>query len=75
MQRFGSQCSVLEAKEQILGKEDPDAAAAIKNSLELDGVVFHTKCKIVKVDMIKQGDTSQSPWPFYEVTRFRHEPF
>lgn len=48
-QRFGSRVSLLEAKEQILTREDPDAAAIVQETFVRDGVNLVLGCKIREV--------------------------
>lgn len=42
MARFGSKVIVFAKSNEILGKEDRDAAAIVKKQLEADGVTFLT---------------------------------
>ncbi|MGH7823453.1 MAG: mercuric reductase, partial [Candidatus Binatia bacterium] len=48
--RFGSQVSLLEAMEQILPREDADAAERVKASLLRDGIDLAVGCKILRVE-------------------------
>ncbi|RNC71063.1 MAG: mercuric reductase [Desulfuromonadales bacterium] len=48
--RFGSRVTVLEAAGQILSREDADAAATVRTSLERDGVTFLTGVSIARVE-------------------------
>ena len=40
--RFGSRVTVIESGDQIVGREDEDVAAALRTSLEAEGIVFLT---------------------------------
>ncbi len=44
--RLGAKVSIVDRSEQILGKEDPDMADAVKNVLQSEGVVFHLGASI-----------------------------
>jgi len=44
--RLGTAVSIVDRSEQILGKEDPDMAVAVKNVLQSEGVVFHLGASI-----------------------------
>jgi len=44
--RLGTAVSIVDRSEQILGKEDPDMADAVKNVLQSEGVVFHLGASI-----------------------------
>lgn len=48
-QRFGSQVSLLEAKQQILTREDPEAARIVQNALTREGVNLILGCRIREV--------------------------
>ena len=47
--RFGSEVVLLEATNQILGREDRDAAAVVEVSLRRDGVAIRCGCKVTSV--------------------------
>ena len=47
--RLGTAVSIVDQSEQILGKEDPDMADAVKNVLQSEGVVFHLGASIEAV--------------------------
>ena len=49
--RFGSQVTVLDMSEGILGNDDPEAAAIVRRSLERDGVEFVLGAKISGVEL------------------------
>ncbi|MGE4159312.1 MAG: mercuric reductase [Planctomycetota bacterium] len=61
--RFGSSVTLVEGGPQMLGREDPDAAACIGESLKKDGVGIHVNASVVEVRkgqgcsnvMIRQG--------------------
>jgi len=67
--RFGSQVTVLDMASQILSKEDPEAAALVRESLEQDGVHFELNAKVVRVEKseeatrvaFEQGDQGENP--------------
>lgn len=48
--RLGSEVTVVEFMDQILGPEDEDVAAIIRGRLESEGVTFHTATKAVKAE-------------------------
>ena len=48
--RLGSQVTVVEFMDQILGSEDADLAAIIRDRLESEGVIIHTATKAVKAE-------------------------
>jgi pyruvate/2-oxoglutarate dehydrogenase complex dihydrolipoamide dehydrogenase (E3) component len=47
--RLGSSVTVVEHGNQILGKEDPDMAGAVKGVLEAEGVEFHLDATVTGV--------------------------
>jgi pyruvate/2-oxoglutarate dehydrogenase complex dihydrolipoamide dehydrogenase (E3) component len=47
--RFGSQVAVLEVQDQILTREDPDAAAIVQEAFIRDGIQLVLGCKILEV--------------------------
>lgn len=57
-QRFGSEVSVLEGMDRILGPEDPKASAVIADQLRQEGVKLLTGIKVQKVE-----HTTSQPWP------------
>lgn len=66
--RLGSEVVIIEALGQILGREDPDAARIVQDSLLNDGARIHLLAKIVKVErrgaekvvvIEKDGETSE----------------
>lgn len=56
--RFGSEVTVLEGLDRILGTEDPDAAAAVHRVLEEEGIRLLTGLKVKSV-----SHTAGQPWP------------
>ena len=50
--RFGSQVTVFDLAPQVLPREDADAAALVRRSLELDGVRFELGVRLDRVDTI-----------------------
>jgi len=48
--RLGSNVTVVEMAPQLLGREDPDAAAEVERSLRDDGVEVMTSCKALSVE-------------------------
>lgn len=48
--RFGIQVSIVEAGPRLLAAEEPEASAAIRASLEAEGVAVHTECSARRVD-------------------------
>ncbi|MFN2355162.1 MAG: FAD-containing oxidoreductase [Desulfopila sp.] len=55
MQRLGSQVTVFSRSDVIMPKEDPDAAARVKESMLNDGVTFVFKASYTRIEG-KQGD-------------------
>jgi len=53
--RFGSQVTVLQNGEQILGHEDPEIATELQKTLESEGIRFRLKTNVTKVE--NQGGT------------------
>ena len=53
-QRLGSQVHILERADQILTREDPDAAKIVQDAFEREGVDMIFECAIEKVE--KRGD-------------------
>lgn len=47
--RFGSKVTVIAMDEQILPREDPEAAAVVREALEGDGIVFEMRAKMSSV--------------------------
>jgi len=60
---LGSEVTVVLRGAAPLPKEDPDAAAAVQKSLEMDGVTFMSRVKVsnVRVKQNKQGWTPERP--------------
>lgn len=52
--RFGSQVTLLEAKGQILTREDPDAAVIVQRAMVKDGVALRFNADILRVE--KRGN-------------------
>ena len=48
--RLGSQVTVVEFMDRILGPEDADVAAIIRDRLESEGVIVHTATRAVKAE-------------------------
>jgi len=48
--RMGSRVILIEMGPQILGREDPDAAAVVQDSLRSDGVNLLLNAKVVRID-------------------------
>ena len=48
--RFGSQVTVFDRAAQVLPREDPDAGAIVRRSLEADGVQFELGVQLDRVD-------------------------
>jgi len=48
--RFGSRVTLLETGPQVLGREDPDAAALVVASLQRDGVTLQLGCRTERVE-------------------------
>ena len=53
--RFGSRVSLVEVAEQVLGREDPDAAAIVQRALEADGVELALGSKLLEVERAPGG--------------------
>lgn len=56
-QRFGSAVTVLEVAKQILPQADQDAALALRQVLEAEGVHFHTDVEVASIQ--RNGDGYQ----------------
>jgi len=54
-QRLGSRVALLEASDQVLVREDRDAAAVVETALLKDGVALHTGVQIDQVDRVAEG--------------------
>ncbi len=54
-QRLGSQVTVIEFMDQILGPEDPDIAEILRSQLEAEGVEILTSTKAVKAESDGSG--------------------
>lgn len=48
--RFGSKVTVVEAKDRIMGKELPVVSSLVQERLEVDGVDFRLKHKLIEFD-------------------------
>lgn len=48
--RFGTEVTVLDMAEQILPREDPEAAAVVREALEKDGIRFELGAKMSRVE-------------------------
>jgi len=48
--RFGSQVTLVEMEGRFLGREDPDAAAVVRDALERDGVVIRLATQLASVE-------------------------
>jgi pyruvate/2-oxoglutarate dehydrogenase complex dihydrolipoamide dehydrogenase (E3) component len=48
--RLGSNVTLIEAEDRILGQEDPEMVAVIERSLRADGVMVKTGCAIARVE-------------------------
>ncbi len=48
--RFGSKVTILETGAQLLGREDPDAAALVAAALQRDGVTLQLHCRTERVE-------------------------
>ena len=53
--RLGSQVTVLEGAERVLGKEEPEASAEIDTALRADGVEIRTATKVEAVAKVRGG--------------------
>jgi pyruvate/2-oxoglutarate dehydrogenase complex dihydrolipoamide dehydrogenase (E3) component len=53
--RFGSEVTLVEMASQFLGREDPDAAAVLRASLERDGVDLRLDTSLVRVESDPAG--------------------
>jgi pyruvate/2-oxoglutarate dehydrogenase complex dihydrolipoamide dehydrogenase (E3) component/uncharacterized membrane protein YdjX (TVP38/TMEM64 family) len=49
-QRIGSQVTLVEMGPRLLGREDPDAAAAVEQSMNEDGVQVKTSCRALRCE-------------------------
>jgi pyruvate/2-oxoglutarate dehydrogenase complex dihydrolipoamide dehydrogenase (E3) component len=52
--RFGSQVTVIEMAPQLIGREDEDVSAAVKDILEKEGI--HVRLKAECIGLAKRGD-------------------
>ena len=50
--RLGTEVTIIEMADQFLQREDPDAAAVLKRSLERDGVVVRLSTSLQRVEQI-----------------------
>lgn len=64
--RFGCKVVVFEMADRLLPCEDADAAAVVGQSLEADGVVIHTACRILNVAG-PETMAYEAPFSKYEV--------
>jgi pyruvate/2-oxoglutarate dehydrogenase complex dihydrolipoamide dehydrogenase (E3) component len=53
--RLGSRVTLVEMAPQILGREDPDAAAIVQRALERDGVEILLAARLQKVERTSEG--------------------
>lgn len=53
--RLGAEVTVIEMLPQVLPREDPDAAAVVRDALETDGVVLHTGAHVERVEREADG--------------------
>jgi len=53
-QRLGTDVTLFERADQILTREDPDAAAVVQRALERDGVTLDLGCRLERIE--KRGD-------------------
>ncbi len=60
LQRLGVPVLLLEMAPQILPKEDPEAAAVVRQMLEREGVTVHTGVEVRRV--ARDGDTASVRW-------------
>ncbi|HXG57291.1 MAG TPA: mercuric reductase [Vicinamibacterales bacterium] len=55
--RFGSAVTVLDMSKNVLPREDPDAAAIVRRSMERDGVHFELDARLSRVERRDSGVT------------------
>ena len=48
--RFGSQVTLIERGDRVLGKDDPDAAELVRQALLRDGVTLRLGCEVERVE-------------------------
>jgi len=53
--RLGSEVTVVEGADRLLGKEEPRASAVVQAALETDGVVVRTGVSVARVDAVRAG--------------------
>ncbi len=53
--RFGSKVTIIETKQQIMGKEDEDVAKKMQEILAEEGIKFHLDAEVEKVAKEKDG--------------------
>jgi pyruvate/2-oxoglutarate dehydrogenase complex dihydrolipoamide dehydrogenase (E3) component len=54
--RFGAKVSLVEAGEQVLGREDRDAALRVEAALRRDGVAVYTGARLSRIESRGGGD-------------------
>jgi len=54
--RFGARVSLVETGEQVLGREDRDAAALVEGALRRDGVALYTGARLTRIESRGGGD-------------------
>lgn len=58
--RFGSEVTIVEHGERIIGREDPEISTAITDFLRDEGVVIETSASVTRVDPTDDGGISVS---------------
>jgi pyruvate/2-oxoglutarate dehydrogenase complex dihydrolipoamide dehydrogenase (E3) component len=53
--RFGSQVTVIERSDRLIGREDPEVSAEIRAALEEEGVQFHLEREAARVASTSSG--------------------
>lgn len=53
--RLGSEVTLVEGADRLLGKEEPRASAVVQAALETDGVVVCTGVSVARVDPVQEG--------------------
>jgi len=77
MRRFGSEVTVFEAADQLLIREDPEAAILLKECLEEDGIDIQLGARITQIRFSTPTEPEETgmsstvlynpPWPTYQV--------
>ncbi|CAM9191590.1 unnamed protein product [Discosporangium mesarthrocarpum] len=67
LQRFGCKVTCYEYSDQLLPKEDPHAAAVLKESLTADGLTIRLGARIKRVECDETGSMYSAPFNTYRI--------